>query len=611
MKFVLSFLMGLLLNSSIAQTGPGGIGDNSSNGIWLRASDISSADNSPVSNWTDFSSYSNDAYQANSSKQPLYFSTSLMNGQPIVRLDGNDDEMEIADHNILDGTAGITYYVAIRPNNLNSAPRGILGKRIAANNTSNYSYTWFFYTGLTLYNDVHTQNNRYNSGSYTFSNSTNYILSFDFDGSLPSSQRSRMFSNGVKIAESNESSTVLPNSNQPVAIGALNVNYGTYLGADYGEIIQFNYSLDSSEHIIVSNYLSAKYGVSLSVNDLYDEDESGNGDFDFQVAGIGRISSTILHDDSQGDAILRINSPSDLNDNEFMLWGHNGAENYAHEFSDVPSGVQARFNRIWRVSEVNTSLNPIDVGSVNMIWDLSSHGAVSASDLRLLIDDDGDGNFITSTQISGAIDLGGGLFQFSSISNLVNNVRFTIGTINTTASPLPIELIQFDANLLLNNVAQINWTTASEINNDYFNLEKSEDGQNWKNISSIDGAGNSSIMNNYEYLDYDVSYGITYYRLKQMDFNGTFSYSDIKAINRKTDTKTKLYPNPTKSIITIEGASQEIENIQVYSILGQNLSNKVSLQFESDQKLNINLNQLKQGTYLIKGKTEIHKIVKK
>lgn len=609
MKNPITIILTFVVFNILGQTGPGGVGNAGTNGIWLRAGDLSGVDGTAVSNWPDYTANGNDAVQTDPTKQPFFYNTSAMNNQPIVRLDGGNDELEILDDPILDGSAGITYYTVLRPNNLNGSPRGILGKRVAFTISLEYAYTWFFWSGNLLYNDVHTQNNRYNSGSNTFANANNYVLSFDFDGSFPTSQRSRMYSNGLKIAQASETSAALPNSNQNVAIGALNVGYGTYLGADYGDIIHYNYSLDSTEHIIVQNYLAAKYGISLGANDLYDEDDPTNGNYDFQVCGIGQINGS-FHDDSQSDAMIRINSPSDLNDNEFMFWGHDGGNMFAYEYADIPAGTQARLNRVWRVSEVNTSGSSIDVGTVNVIWDLSGHGPVTVTDLRILIDTDGDGNFNSSTQISGATALGGGQYQFS-VSGLTDNVRFTLATINSSVTTLPIELLHFNALTKDQKSVNIEWSTASELNNDYFTVERSENGQFWKTIATVDGAGNSSHTINYNETDLNPILGISYYRLKQTDFDGSYTYSDIKAVEILGDPDgVRIYPNPTTNSLTVEGDISEINNLRIFNLLGQDITSSLQISHPTVRISVLDLSNLSNGVYLIKTKSGTHAIQK-
>lgn len=248
-----------------------------------------------------------------------------------------------------------------------------------------------------------------------------------------------MRSGSTEIIKSTESSTILINSNQDLYIGTFNQGYTHHFEADYAEIIHFKYALNSAEHIIVQNYLSAKYAIAIT-DDYYTQDNTANGDYDYDVAGIGRVDASNTHNDSKGSGVVRILNPTGLGDDEFLFWGHDNVE--GRNITDVPTGlVQARLARVWRVSEVNSSGTAVDVGSIDIRWDLSENGSVTASDLRLLIDTDNDGLFNDETPISGATDLGGGIYAFTGVSGIANDLRFTLGT----SAYLPIELVNFNA----------------------------------------------------------------------------------------------------------------------------------------------------------------------
>ena len=604
------FLFSPLMVVLIAQTGPGGVGNSTSNGLWLRADNISQANNTAVATWTDASGNGNNAAQGVGTKQPLFFTTSSLNNMPIVRLDGSDDELAVPDAAILDGTAGITYYAVIRPNNLNGSPRGILGKRITFTTSAEYAYTWFFHGSNRLNLDVHTQNNRFNTGATTFSNATNYILSWDFDGTLAASQRSRMRTGSTNILRSTESSTALPNSNQSVAIGALNVGYGTYLGADYAEIIHFNYALDTVDHILVQNYLSAKYNISIAANDLYDEDNVANGNYDFDVAGIGRISATEINNDGQGSGIVRILNPTGLGNDEFLIWGHDGGLAQAQEYTDVPAGVQARFVRVWRASEVNSSSSAVDVGSIDVRFDLSNLGAITAGDLRLLVDTDNDGVFADETPISGATNVGGNVYAFAGVSAIANNLRFTIATADKNETPLPIELLSFNAHVNGSKV-DISWVTASEVNNDYFTIQKSKDGSEWEDALTIEGAGNSSQTLNYFDSDYSPYSGLSYYRLKQTDFDGNYTYSNIVPVKYEDNAQgnLNLFPNPIEGGNLLNISFDDIEEEEVLVVLrditGKEFYSKLFIDIEKGKLIGLPIEKaIPAGVYLITATSE-------
>ncbi|MEZ4721252.1 MAG: hypothetical protein R2813_05175 [Flavobacteriales bacterium] len=581
---------------SYGQTGPGGVGNSTTNGLWLRADILNQNNNTSVPTWPDASGNGNDAVQATSGLQPIHFFNGSLNSQSIVRFDGSNDEMAVADTDILDSSAGITFYVVIRPTNLNGAARGILGKRISFSTPSEYAYTWFFYTGNNLFLDVHTNDNRFNTTT-TFSNSTNYLLSWTFDGTQPSTRRVRIRSGSTIIRTSTETSTFLPNSNQVLAIGALNAGYGTYLGADYGEIIHFNHALDTVQHILVQNYLSAKYNIALASNNLYDEDEPSNGNFDFNVAGIGRTDASNIVDDAQGSGLVRILNPTDLGNDEFMIWGDNGDSAQAIDSSDIPITMAARFQRVWRVSEVNGSLTAVDVGNVDMRWDLSGLGPVTASDLRLLIDTDNDAVFNDETPISGATAIGGGVYQFSGVSALANNRRFTIGTINLSQTPLPVELVAFTANCDGHNQVVVSWTTASETNCDYYTIERSHDGETWNHLSTRNGSGTTKETTSYHFIDSEPLVGQSYYRLRQTDTDGKEWVSNPVTIDKNAESTLKLYPNPSSVEIIISGDIRLLNEFQITDTQGKDCTDRVLLTHSTDHQMMLNIGELENGVY--------------
>lgn len=601
---ILAFLLLFPALLTQAQTGPGGIGNTVTNGLWLMAGNVSGADGSAVSVWNDRSGNGNNALQASATLQPQFFSTSALNGQPVLRFDGTNDEMAVPDANILDGTAGITYYAVLRPSNINGSARGILGKRITFSVNVEYAYTWFFYTGNRLFHDIHTSNDRYNT-SMVFSNNTNYLLAFDFDGSLPAAQRVKQYSAGTQIAVASEASTVLPNSNQEVAIGALNVGYGTYLGADFAELIHFNYSLDTLEHMFVQNYLSAKYNIPLAVNDLYDEDNPANGDHDFDVAGIGRINASFMLNNARGSGIVRMLNPAGLNDNEFLFWGHNGGVQEAVELADVPAGVDGRYERVWRVSEVNAAGTAVDIGAVDIQWDLTGASSVTASDLRLLVDTDNDGSFADETPISGAAAVGGNIYGFSGVTALANNLRFTLGTANIVQTPLPVQLLSFTAEATRQGSVELVWKTASEINNDFFTVERSADLRHWKEIIHVPGAGNSTVYQSYFATDEAPLQVFSYYRLKQTDFDGTTTYSHVETVAPpgKDAAAVVVYPNPVSNRLVIECSYFEMKGLQLFDITGRPVHVKTIEMNVDRAKAVIDMSGMPPGVYTLRTTT--------
>lgn len=177
---------------------------------------------------------------------------------------------------------------------------------------------------------------------------------------------------------------------------------------------------------------------------------------------------------------------------------------------------------------------------------------------------------------------------------------------------LPIELKSFEATSTDNNSVQIDWQTISEINNNYFTIERSKNGLRWEELGEIAGAPNSSREINYVYFDYNPYDNISYYRLKQTDFNGEYSYSQIEVIklSKIQDSQVIIYPNPTSNQFTIEGSKSEIMNVNIYNILGQNITDLISKIQVSDTKTTFNLSNCKSGIYYIKTNSSVNKIYK-
>lgn len=114
-------------------------------------------------------------------------------------------------------------------------------------------------------------------------------------------------------------------------------------------------------------------------------------------------------------------------------------------------------------------------------------------------------------------------------------------------SPLPIDLVSFQGKRVPMGV-ELRWTTQSEHNNDYFELEKSTSGEKFGSVATIKGNGTSSMAHHYEYLDTKVSTGTTFYRLKQVDFDGSFTYSNVISVNYEGSFTFSVYPNPATGV---------------------------------------------------------------
>jgi hypothetical protein len=172
------------------------------------------------------------------------------------------------------------------------------------------------------------------------------------------------------------------------------------------------------------------------------------------------------------------------------------------------------------------------------------------------------------------------------------------------ATPLPIELFKFNVKYNPHKV-KINWETMSEINNDYFTIEKSKDGIHFEELTKIPGKGNTTTSNQYYTTDYNPFYGISYYRLKQTDYDGKYSYSSIESVYVKSIMldETVIYPNPvTDNSVHIKYIANENTQvcIKLYSNDGKLCFEEKREVIKGNNSLLINLEtELAKGFYIL------------
>jgi len=177
--------------------------------------------------------------------------------------------------------------------------------------------------------------------------------------------------------------------------------------------------------------------------------------------------------------------------------------------------------------------------------------------------------------------------------------------------PLPINLLNFNATMLYNKTVNLEWATVSEINNDYFTIERSTNATDWEMLTTVNGAGNSSVLLNYNTVDDAPYHGTSYYRLKQTDFDGAFEYSQLRSVTfNDVISEVSIFPNPANNELTIKGDPLELQDIQVYNVLGQNVTNKIKQIKINEATVSIDISQLSSGMYYFKTKTTAHKIYK-
>lgn len=168
----------------------------------------------------------------------------------------------------------------------------------------------------------------------------------------------------------------------------------------------------------------------------------------------------------------------------------------------------------------------------------------------------------------------------------------------SVSSTLPVEMISFNGSRT-NNSIDLTWKTATEINNDYFTVERSNNGIDYEFIANIKGAGNSNQVLTYSYSDLSADSRTYYYRVKQTDFDGKYTYSNIISViqTEKSDKAISVYPNPSETNqIQFNATSPEPYSLTILTVSGQTIYTQ---NLNSSQ---ISLPELAKGFYVLQFK---------
>ncbi|MBV6404156.1 MAG: T9SS type A sorting domain-containing protein [Flavobacteriales bacterium] len=592
--FLMTSALVLTVLPACAQTGPGGVGSATSNVLWLSADVGVNTTGTAVDSWNDRSGNNNHAaFQAGfPARRPTLVAAS-QNGYPSIDFDGVDDELLINDAASLDLNAWDFFLV----NAVDAAKNNNAWFTKSTNTTCNYGW-WStatnamqmpIYDIFGLFGAPATVAN-VTGAAFTVEEYSNTL----YLGIFPSRS---VYRNGASIYTDISILQLPQHNNQPLRIGNAAGVTGWNLDGDIAELIMYNNRLNSAQRIIVGNYLSAKYGLWLGAEEVYRMDDAASGNFDHEVAGIGRINASNQHTDARGSSIVRIHSPSNLGNNEFMMWGHDNGILGTWGSVDLPAGIQGRWHRVWRVSERNTSAVPIDVGSVTMDFDLNGFSPIAGPDIRLLVDTDNDGVFADETPIGPPTSIGGGIYRFSGVTQLVDQRRFTLGTINLTSTPLPVELITFEARTEAPAGIALSWSTATERGSARFDIQRSSDAVSWHVLGSVPGAGNSQERQDYTWMDHEPLQGANYYRLRQVDTDGATTDLPVRSAWWSGVRSPVAFPNPTDGRFALTVDADVPAMVEVLDPLGRIVR---TVQGQGAPHVVVDLGDLPDGTYMVR-----------
>lgn len=406
-------------------------------------------------------------------------------------------------------------------------------------------------------------------------------------------------------------------------IGYGNLTVNGALPGDLQEVIWYKRILSATEIKQVESYLAIKHGITLGGNSgtssTYNYlnsagttvwNKTANTGYNNDIAGIGRDDVSRLSQkqstsvNSSGSVTMSIgtiaasnaaNTGTFAQDRSYLLWGRDGGE-HASVFDDdacftqLPTGVQARIQRRWKVQATNFTQN------VTVAFDQSALVAYTAvSNLRLLVDGDG-GDWTNASAYSGAT-VSGGRVVFTGV-NFSSGSYFTLATVNYASTPLPVELIGFEGKTI-GETNHLTWRTATEMNNDRFEVERSADGERFDRIGEVAGAGNSQHVTRYAATDHQPLNGLNYYRLMQVDMDGSFTYSPMIVLDNKhgTDDDCLIRTLDADGLFVLHCTVPDNAMLELFSPVGQPLQLR---RFDGGGTQEVDLRAFASGVYFVR-----------
>lgn len=237
----------------------------------------------------------------------------------------------------------------------------------------------------------------------------------------------------------------------------------------------------------------------------------------------------------------------------------------------------------------NSGYQIINYGTMSVVYNVVNNGGIENNGSMEV-----DGSYIGSGTVSGV----GDLCHSDGTTDPTGGAKaVTCNICGEDASTLPVELISFEA-YINNNSVIINWTTASEVNNHYFEVLRSTDGVNFDLVKTVQGMGNSNVLLDYSIEDLYAGSGIIYYQLKQVDFDGTTTLSKIIYVNKEKSINISIYPNPVSlnDNFTINTGIELEKQILIMDVSGKIIQSF----YDNSSIIQVNTSDFSPGIYFIR-----------
>lgn len=599
------------IGTALTTCGPGGVNTNIA--LWLRAdlevfSDAgvtAATNNGDVQQWNDQSSPATSASEADggggSVVEPLFRAEEINFNSSVFVSDQNTTNNSFMETAAASNTvSGDMTLIAIfetaqnqgTDNQIDNTP-ALIGAEADAG-TDDYGLG--IYQGEVVFNAANTT-------SFTARSTTTYDDGEPYMATGTRVQAAsgavNLYVNSLNVGTGTSDNTALDAADTWAVGNQSSYDNEAQFQGNISEVLVFSSVLSGEEQARVESYLALKYGITRS--DDNDNDATANeiisgsireGDYvaadggiiwDYSartstyfndIAGIGRDDLSCFDQtrskSENDDALVDMEIGSFTADDSWLIWGNDGAVIEAVGNTELPASINSRLNREWQVQETGT------VGSISLTYDLSTItgpsglGTNNLTQLRLLVDGDGDFNSGVTLISPTSTDAINNTVTFTVDFNGTDGFYYTLGSIEIAA--LPITLVDFSVNKTDDNHALVEWTTAQEINNSFFTIERSTDAINFEAVAQLDGGGNSSEFITYRYTDRKPITGASYYRLRQTDHNGESKPSEVARVFIEVSSFEtvvyKAFPNPINhgETLTIERSGNILSSTLSYQI---------------------------------------------
>ena len=351
-------------------------------------------------------------------------------------------------------------------------------------------------------------------------------------------------------------------------------------------------SLQAFVHFLAGSAYSGESDSSHVNGSVY---KTGNTAFVFPIGHLNNLQP------------IAISAPSSATDEFLAFYRQENASSYLYSTQQLDSNcggsplmVDITEKEFWHLERMQGSSSV----QVELYYD-SSSGVNTPAELLVARwngtkwESLGNGGVTGSSQ-DGTLLTGSGCGSPGAAASTSVFGPFTIGA--TSQSAVPIDLLSFEVQHYKEGQALLEWITASELNNSHFEIQRSINGLDFETIGTLPGAGTSYDLRHYSYIDNAPYIGLNYYRVKQIDFDGAFSFTPIRSLDFTTNNgRIKAYPIPAHQHIfidlsTVKHASGPII-IQLFDATGKLLISEKAMHSRQDYKLA--LDHLPAGMYLL------------